>query len=202
MIDAILDAIRAAGAEGPGWSADPITIGRRHVHRRAGGRGARGAGRGARGVRADRPSPPPGRSPRIGALDVLPSSPGRLAWRRRGRARGASASDRRGSRRAVYFTARPRTPRRGLAGLRGRVRDAGAGWPADRPLICPRVGAPGAHPTAGATCVARGRALAWNVFVTGSRADRRIAAHPAVGGGFPGCGARAGAALAGPFRSR
>lgn len=197
VIDAILDAIRAAGAEVLDWSADPdhhrsvVTfIGEPAVVERAALAAARVAYeridlRRHRGVH-----------PRIGALDVLPFVPlaglsmeaaRESAWRV-----GRVIAEEFGV--PVYFYGQASDPPgRGLAELRGGgFETLVAGWPADRPpdLLPQGWAHPGAHPTAGATCVgARSVLLAWNVFVDGiARAEAaRIAARiRQSGGGFPG----------------
>ncbi|HEX7119952.1 MAG TPA: glutamate formimidoyltransferase [Longimicrobiales bacterium] len=197
VVEAILDAIRAAGAEIVDWSADPdhhrsvvTLIGEPATVERATVAAARVAveridlGR-HRGVH-----------PRIGALDVLPFVP--LA--------GLSMADARASARRVgrtiaeelgvpvYFYGQASDPPgRTLSQLRrGGFETLAAGWPADRPpdLLPVDWQHPGAHPTAGATCVgARPVLLAWNVFVDGvPLADARgIAARiRETGGGFAG----------------
>jgi glutamate formiminotransferase len=137
-----------------------------------------------------------GAHPRSGALDVLPFVP--LA--------GATMDDARavarrvGERLAaeldlpVYFYAEASEPRgRGLAELRrGGYEALLDGWPAGRQPDClpPGWPYPGAHPTAGVTCVgARGVLLAWNVQLEGVTlaAARDIARRiRETGGGFSG----------------
>lgn len=197
VIEAILDAIRAAGAEVLDWSADPdhhrsvVTfIGEPAVVERAAVAAARVAYeridlRRHRGVH-----------PRIGALDVLPFVPlaglGMEAARESAWRVGRAIAEDLGV--PVYFYGQASDPPgRGLAELRrGGFETLAAGWPADRPpdLLPPGWAHPGAHPTAGATCVgARPILLAWNVFVDGiTRADAaRIATRVRqTGGGFPG----------------
>lgn len=115
-----------------------------------------------------------GLHPRIGALDVLPFVP--LSGLDMAEAR---ASARRVGRRLaeelripVYFYGQASDPPgRSLAALRrGGFEALHPGWPPDRSpdLVPPGWTHPGAHPTAGATCIgARQLLLAWNVFLTG-----------------------------------
>lgn len=197
VVDAILDAIRSAGAEILDWSADAdhhrsvVTfVGTPAVVERAALAAARVAYeridlRRHQGVH-----------PRIGALDVLPFIPmaglsmadARESARRVGRAIAEELGV------PVYFYGEAsEPPGRRLADLRrGGFETLAGGWPADRrPDLLPRGWEhPGAHPTAGATCVgARPVLLAWNVFVDGiTHADAaRIASRiRQAGGGFPG----------------
>jgi glutamate formiminotransferase len=134
--------------------------------------------------------------PRIGALDVLPFVP----------LLGLSLSDARSVARRVglrlaaevgipiYFYGQASDPvGRPLAGLRrGGYETLVKGWPAGRgaDVLPPGWAHPGAHPTAGATCVgARRVLLAWNVIVAGITIDaaRAIAAGlRETEGGLPG----------------
>jgi glutamate formiminotransferase len=130
--------------------------------------------------------------PRVGALDVLPFVP----------VHGATMDDavraarRAGERIAAsgvpvwFYGAASRPPGRGLAELRrGGFEGMLGGFPEGREADLP-LGALGAHPTAGVTCVgARQVLLAWNVFVRGidTEVAREIAARIRErGGGFPG----------------
>ncbi|HEX6940339.1 MAG TPA: glutamate formimidoyltransferase [Longimicrobiales bacterium] len=197
VVEAIVDAIRAAGAEVLDWSADPdhhrsvvTLVGTPPVVERAALAAARVAVeridlRRHRGVH-----------PRIGALDVLPFVPlaglsmadARASARRVGRALAEELGV------PVYFYGQASDPPgRGLAELRrGGFETLVAGWPSDRrPDLLPADWVhPGAHPSAGATCVgARPVLLAWNVFVDGiSSSDAAgIAARiREAGGGFVG----------------
>lgn len=197
VLEAIVDAIGGAGAEVLDWSADPdhnravVTfVGAPAVVERAALAGARVAVekidlRGHEGVH-----------PRIGALDVLPFVPlagtslevARAAAHRVGRALAGELGV------PVYFYAEASDPPgRRLSELRrGGFEGLAPGWPTDRTpdLLPERWPHPGAHPTAGATCVgARPLLLAWNVFVTGIELPeaRRIAATlRESGGGFAG----------------
>jgi glutamate formiminotransferase len=197
VLESIVDAIGGAGAEVLDWSADPdhnravVTfVGAPAVVERAALAGARVAVekidlRGHEGVH-----------PRIGALDVLPFVPlagtslevARDTAHRVGRALAGELGV------PVYFYAEASDPPgRRLSELRrGGFEGLAPGWPADRtPDLLPEGWPhPGAHPTAGATCVgARPLLLAWNVFVTGIELPeaRRIAATlRESGGGFAG----------------
>ena len=131
--------------------------------------------------------------PRVGALDVLPFIPARdLAMR------DAARSARRVGRELaamgipVYLYGAAGKGR-SLSALRaGGFEALAEGFPAGRePDILPRPwGHPGAHPTAGATCVgARPPLLAWNVGVSGLSLEqvRGIAGRlRESGGGFVG----------------
>lgn len=134
--------------------------------------------------------------PRVGALDVLPIVPvaGATMAEARTLARriGRMLAERIGI--PVYFYgAASEPPGRSLAELRrGGFEALVAGWPTDRrpdmlPAEWPH---PGAHPSAGASCVgARNVLLAWNVFVDGvslAQARTLAATIRERGGGFAG----------------
>ena len=196
-LEAILDAIRSAGAEVLDWSADAdhnrsvvTLIGSPSVVERATLAAARVAYERIDMRRHE------GVHPRIGALDVLPFIP--LAGTSLDAARGCA--HRVGHAIAgefgvpVYFYGQASDPPgRRLAELRrGGFETLAAGWPPERrPDLLPEGWShPGAHPTAGATCVGvRPVLLAWNVFVEGIslRDAAGIAARiRESGGGFPG----------------
>jgi glutamate formiminotransferase len=197
VVAAIARAMRDAGADVLDWSSDPdhnravvTVIGRPEVVEEAAVAGARIAIeqidlRKHRGVH-----------PRIGALDVLPFVP--LV--------GLSMEDARASARRVglrlaeelripvyYYAQASSPPGRPLSELRrGGVEALLGGWPAGRgpDVLPPDWPHPGAHPTAGATCVgARPILLAWNVYLVGvSFEDARAIARTIRerGGGFRG----------------
>jgi glutamate formiminotransferase len=169
----IIAAMREAGADVLDWSADPdhhrsvVTIvGAPAAIEAAAIAAARVAIeridlRGHRGVH-----------PRIGALDVLPFVP--LAGLEMDEAR--QCAWRTGERLAnevgvpvYYYAEASNPPGRALRDLRrGGFEALVTGWPAEQqPNLLPREWPhPGAHPTAGATCVgARRPLLAWNVYV-------------------------------------
>jgi glutamate formiminotransferase len=146
--------------------------------------------------------------PRIGALDVLPFVP----------LLGLSMADARRSASRVahrivsdlgvpvfFYAQSSQPPGRTLAELRkGGFEALADGWPADRvPDLLPDGWShPGAHPSAGATCVgARELLLAWNVIVRGITLEtaREIAAAMRHTSGGP-AGVRA-LALALPGRA-
>ncbi len=180
VVEAIVDAMRAAGADVLDWSADPdhhravvTVVGTPADVEDAAVAGARIAVERIDLRRHD------GIHPRIGALDVLPFVPllGLTPA-------DAVASARRVGERLVrevgipvYFYAQASEPvGRGLAELRSGGFEALVGaWPTDRApdLLPPDWSYPGAHPSAGVTCVgARPLLLAWNVHVEGvSRAE-------------------------------
>jgi glutamate formiminotransferase len=197
VVEEIVEAMRAAGADVLDWSMDPdhhrsvvTMMGPPPVVEEAAVAAARVALaridlRRHRGVH-----------PRIGALDVLPFIP--LAGLTMEDAR---ASARRVGRRLaeelgipVFFYAQASDPPgRRLAELRrGGFEALAAGWPADRrpDLLPPAWPHPGAHPTAGAVCVgARPVLLAWNVYVGGVTFDDAAAIAAQIrerGGGFRG----------------
>lgn len=175
VVRAIVDAMRASGAEVLDWSADPdhhrsvvTVIGPPELVEDAAFAGA------AVAVEKIDLRRHHGVHPRIGALDVLPFVP--LA--------GLSMSDagtsarRVGQRIAselripVYFYGQASSPPgRSLATLRrGGFEELVSGWPAEREpdLLPTHWSHPGAHPAAGAFCVgARPVLLAWNVWVAG-----------------------------------
>ena len=175
VVEAIVDAMRTAGADVLDWSLDAdhhrsvITlVGPPETVENAAVAGAR--------VAIDRIdlNRHTGVHPRVGALDVLPFVP--LV--------GLDMDDARASARRVgarlagelglpvfFYGAASEPPGRPLSVLRrGGFETLAAGWPEDRsPDLLPAVWAhAGAHPTAGVTCVgARRLLLAWNVFVSG-----------------------------------
>lgn len=197
VVEAIVEAISAAGAEVLDWSADAdhhrsvvTLVGTPEVVERAAIAGARVA---IERIDLRRHE---GVHPRIGALDVLPFVPlagtgmevAREVAHRVGRALAGELGV------PVYFYAEASDPPgRRLSELRrGGFESLAPGWPADRrPDLVPEGWShPGVHPSAGATCVgARPLLLAWNIFVTGIelREARRIAAAiRESGGGFRG----------------
>lgn len=197
VVEAIVDAIRDAGADVLDWSADPdhhrsvvTLVGSPAVVERATLAAARVASqridlRRHRGVH-----------PRIGALDVLPFVPlvhltmedARVVARRVGRALAQELGI------PVYFYGHASDPPgRRLAELRrGGFETLAAGWPPGRaPDLLPASWVhPGAHPSAGATCVgARPLLLAWNVYLADVALPDAMAIAAAIresGGGFPG----------------
>ncbi len=197
VVEAIVEAARVAGADVLDWSLDPdhnrsvvTLVGSPVVVEAAAFAAARVARdridmRGHRGVH-----------PRIGALDVLPI----VALAGTEPAEATRVARRLGERLAaelgipVYFYGAASTPPgRQLAELRrGGFETLAVGWPERRaPDLLPTDWRhPGAHPTAGATCVgARAILLAWNVWLDGVTVDaaRRIAREVRErGGGFPG----------------
>ncbi len=197
VVGAIVDAIRGAGAEVLDWSADPdhnrsvvTMVGSPATVARAALAGARVAIeridlRGHEGVH-----------PRIGALDVLPFVPlaglGMEEARAVARQVGRALAEELGV--PVYFYAEASDPPgRRLSELRrGGFEGLAASWPHDRmPDLLPESWThPGAHPTAGVTCVgARPLLLAWNVLVAGitpTEARGIAASIRELGGGFPG----------------
>jgi glutamate formiminotransferase len=197
VVEAIVDAIRGAGAEVLDWSADPdhnrsvVTfVGSPAVVERAALAGACVA------VERIDLRQHEGVHPRVGALDVLPFVPlagtsmevAREAAHRVGRALAREVGV------PVFFYAEASDPPgRRLSELRrGGFEGLAPGWPEDRvPDLLPEGWRhPGAHPTAGATCVgARPLLLAWNVFVTGielAAAKGIAAALRESAGGFRG----------------
>jgi glutamate formiminotransferase len=175
VVLAIVDAMKAAGADVIDWSADAdhhrsvvTLVGAPHVVENAAVEGARVA---VERIDLNRHE---GVHPRVGALDVLPFVP----------VAGASMADARASARRVgrrisqelgipvyFYGAASEPPGRPLSALRrGGFETLRAAWPMDRPADLAPEGWPhaGAHPTAGVTCVgARPVLLAWNIFVTG-----------------------------------
>lgn len=134
--------------------------------------------------------------PRVGALDVLPFVPllGLTIEDARASARRVGERIAREVGVPVFFYADAAEPRgRHLAELRrGGFEALVRGFPEDRrPDIHPENWArPGAHPTAGVTCVgARPLLLAWNVVVDGipiGEVRRIVAGLRETGGGFEG----------------
>jgi glutamate formiminotransferase len=178
-VDAIVDAIRSAGARVLDWSADAdhnrsvITfVGTPDTVEEAAVAGARVA------VERIDLRTHAGMHPRIGALDVLPFVPltGLTLDDARAAAHRVAGRLARELAVPVYFYAEASDPPgRALSDLRrGGFEHLVAGWPADRrPDLLPAPWAhAGAHPTAGATCVgARAVLLAWNVLVQGVGAE-------------------------------
>ncbi len=197
VVEAIVEAMRASGADVLDWSADPdhhravvTVVGTPAVVEEAAVAGARVALERIDLRRHD------GIHPRIGALDVLPFVPllGLTP-------EDAVASARRvGERLArevgipVYYYAQASDPvGRGLAELRnGGFEALVQGWPPARTpdLLPPQWPHPGVHPTAGATCVgARPLLLAWNVFIEGVERETAAAIARTLresGGGMKG----------------
>jgi len=197
VVDAIVEAIAAAGADVLDRTMDPdhhrsvvTLVGPPEVVERATIAGARVAVERI-DLRAHR-----GVHPRVGALDVLPFVPlvgltmedaREVAWRV-GRALVEEVGV------PVYFYGQASDPPgRRLAELRrGGFEALVDAWPDDRrpDLLPPAWPHPGAHPTAGVVCVgARPILLAWNVFLEGialAEARRIAATIRETGGGFPG----------------
>jgi glutamate formiminotransferase len=197
VVAEIADAMRATGAEVLDWSSDPdhnravvTVIGAPEVVEEAAVAAARVA---LQRIDLKRHA---GVHPRIGALDVLPFVP--LAGLTMEDARASAW--RVGSRLAdelripVYFYAEASSPAgRPLSELRrGGVEALLDSWPAGRePDLLPSNWThPGAHPTAGATCVgARPVLLAWNVYVDGLTLEDAAAIARSIrerNGGFRG----------------
>lgn len=197
VVEAIVEAMRAEGADVVDRSADPdhhraviTVIGSPTLVENAAVAGARVAMERIDLRRHD------GLHPRVGALDVLPFVP--LLGLTLDDA--VASAHRVGERLAreigipVFYYARASTPAgRGLSELRrGGYEALVAGWPQGRePDILPQDWShPGAHPSAGATCVgARPLLLAWNVHVEGiDRADAVAVARQLreSGGGLSG----------------
>jgi glutamate formiminotransferase len=197
VVLAIIDAMKAAGADILDWSADAdhnrsvvTVVGSPEVAENAAVAGARVA---VERIDLNRHE---GVHPRIGALDVLPFVP----------VAGATIADARASARRVgrrlsqelgipvyFYGAASEPPGRPLSALRmGGFETLRAAWPTDRPPDVLPDGWPhaGVHPTAGVTCVgARPILLAWNVYVTGigDEAAQRLARSIRESqGGFPG----------------
>jgi glutamate formiminotransferase / 5-formyltetrahydrofolate cyclo-ligase len=197
VVEAIVEAMRGAGAEVLDWSADAdhhrsvITIvGAPELVEAAAVAGARVA---VERIDLSRHS---GVHPRVGALDVLPFVPlGGLTLadaRASARRVGARLADELGLP-VYYYGEASDPPGRVLSELRaGGFETLLAGWPPGRtPDLLPGGWSyAGAHPTAGVACVgARRVLLAWNLFVSGiaEQTARDIAATVReVDGGFPG----------------
>jgi glutamate formiminotransferase len=179
VVEAIVEAMRAAGAHVLDWSADPdhhrsvvTLVGSPATVENAAVAGARVA---IERIDLNRHA---GVHPRVGALDVLPFVP--LAGMTTADAR---ASARRVGRRLAdelgvpvfYYGFASDPPGRALAELRrGGFETLLTGWPEDRQpdVIPPGWTWTGAHPTAGVCCVgSRAILLAWNVYVTGIDLD-------------------------------
>ena len=193
----IVAAVRAEGADVLDWSSDPdhnrsvVTfIGMPDVVENAAVAAAAVAVR-----RIDLRSHS-GLHPRIGALDVLPFVP-LVGLSQQDAQRSAHRVGRRLAREVgvpvYYYADASQPPGRSLADLRRGGFEMLAGrWPADRfPDEVPEGWQhPGAHPTAGATCVgARPVLLAWNVVVAGvdlAHAKRIAAEIRARDGGISG----------------
>ena len=197
IVEAIVEAMRAAGAEILDWSADAdhhrcvvTAVGSPETVESAALAGARVA---ITRIDLNRHC---GVHPRVGALDVLPFVPlvGLDLADARDVARrvGARIVSELGV--PVYFYGEASHPAGRLLSVlrRGGFETLRDGWPPDRPpdLVPEEWPHPGAHPTAGVTCVgARKVLLAWNIFVSGidDAAARQIAAHVREGGnGFSG----------------
>ena len=196
LVDALVDAMRSEGGELLDWSMDPdhhrsvfTYVGDEETVLRATLAAARVALDGI-DLRSHA-----GVHPRVGALDVLPFVPlfgatpddaVRVAHR------AADALAELGVPSYLYGWASP-APGRTLSALRrGGFERLVSGFPDDRPAdrVPDGWSHPGAHPTAGVTCVgARALLLAWNVYVEGleHRDLKEIAAEiREQGGGFPG----------------
>ncbi len=196
VIAALCTAMTAEGGELLDWSADPdhhravlTYVGEAETVLRAALAAARVARDRIDLTRHD------GIHPRIGALDVLPFVPLYGATRRDAVELALRAADglaALGVPTYLYGWADPHEGRQ-LADLRrGGFETLVRGYPSGREpdRIPPRWRHPGAHPTAGVTCVgARAVLLAWNVYVEGleNRDLKEIAAAIRErGGGFPG----------------
>ncbi len=197
VVEEIVDAVRAAGAEVLDWSMDSDHH-RSVVTLVASPPTLESALLAAAVVARDRIDlrRHVGVHPRIGALDVLPIAP----------VAGASLDDARALARRIgerlahelgipvfYYGAASDPPGRTLADLRrGGFETLAAAWPPDRrPDVLPAGWAhAGAHPSAGATCVgARHVLLAWNVWIEGvslEQADGVARSIRERGDGFPG----------------
>ncbi|HEX6308887.1 MAG TPA: glutamate formimidoyltransferase [Longimicrobiales bacterium] len=175
VVLAIVDAMKAAGADILDWSADAdhhrsvvTLVGSPDIIENAAVAGARVA---VERIDLNRHQ---GVHPRVGALDVFPVVP----------VAGATLEDARMTARRIgqrlarelgipvyFYGAASEPPGRPLAALRQcgfeTLRTA---WPKDLPadVVPARWPHAGAHPTAGVSCVgARPVLLAWNVFLTG-----------------------------------
>jgi len=197
IVEAIVEVMRAAGAEILDWSADAdhhrcvvTLVGSPETVESAALAGARIA---IERIDLNRHC---GVHPRVGALDVLPLVP--LAGLDLAAARASAW--RVGERIAhdlgvpVYFYGEAsQPPGRPLSALRrGGFEALCTGWPDDRlpDIVPPLWRHQGAHPTAGVTCVgARRVLLAWNIFLSGidDAAARGIAKQVReAGSGFTG----------------
>ena len=179
VVQAIVEAMRSSGAEVLDWSADPdhhrsvvTVIGPPELVEEAAFAGA------AVAVERIDLRQHHGVHPRIGAVDVLPFVP--LAGL--SMADAGSSARRVGERMAselrvpVFFYGQAsRPPGLSLAALRrGGFEQIVGGWSPERKpdLLPPQWEYPGAHPTAGASCVgARPVLLAWNVWIAGVSLD-------------------------------
>jgi len=196
VVEAIVDAIRSAGADVLDWSADPdhhrsvVTfVGSPEIVEEAAVASARVA---FERIDLRKHS---GVHPRVGALDVLPFAPltglsiedaRAVAWRVGERISGELGVP-------VFFYGHASPESRSLGAIRrGGFERLVSGWPADRQpdLLPPRWTHSGAHPTAGVCCVgARNILLAWNVYIDGLTLEqaRGVAAQlRETGGGLPG----------------
>jgi glutamate formiminotransferase len=197
VVEAIVEAMRAAGAEILDWSADVdhhrsvvTLVGTPETVESAAVAGARVA---IERIDLNRHR---GVHPRVGALDVLPFVPlvGLDITDARDSARRVGVRIARELGVPVYFYGEAsQPPGRPLATLRrGGFESLLHGWPGDRqPDVVPdNWSHVGAHPTAGVTCVgARSVLLAWNVFLTGIDDDAATRIAQLVrdaNGGFPG----------------
>lgn len=185
VVDAIVAAMRAAGAEVLDWSADAdhhrsvvTLVGPPEVVENATVAGARIA---IERIDLNRHG---GVHPRVGALDVLPFVPLHGLTMEEARSSARRVGQRLASELGipVYFYGAASEPAgRPLSALRrGGFETLVTAWPVDRPpdLVPPGWSHAGAHPTAGVTCVgARRLLLAWNLFVSGIslEAAKRIA---------------------------
>jgi glutamate formiminotransferase len=175
VVQTIVEAMRSSGAEVLDWSADPdhhrsvvTVIGPPELVEEAAFAGAAVAVESI-DLRQHR-----GVHPRIGAIDVLPFVP--LAGL--SMADAGSSARRVGERLAnelrvpVFFYGQAsQPPGVSLAALRrGGFEQLVSGWPPERKpdLLPPQWEFPGAHPSAGASCIgARPVLLAWNVWIAG-----------------------------------
>lgn len=197
VVDEIVGAIRATGAEVLDWSLDPDH--HRSVVTLVGPpRTVESAVVAAAAVARDRIDlrRHDGVHPRIGALDVLPIVPVAGAGMEDARALARRIGHRLAAELGIpvyFYGAASEPPGRTLAELRrGGFETLAAAWPPDRrPDVLPADWAhAGAHPSAGATCVgARPVLLAWNVWVDGVTLEQADAVARSIrerGGGFPG----------------
>lgn len=197
VVEAIVDAARASGAEVLDWSMDPDHH-RSVVTLVAPPPTLESALLAAAMVARDRIDlrRHVGVHPRIGALDVLPVVPIAGATLDDARVTARSIGRRLAEELAIpvfYYGAASEPPGRTLAELRkGGFETLAAAWPRDRtPDVLPAGWAhAGAHPSAGATCVgARPVLLAWNVWIDGvtlEQADSVARSIRERDGGFAG----------------